>query len=169
MGAVRVGRVGEDMTPAEFIPKALVAAYQGMHMFPEYAVCEAALESAWGGSRLAIEANNLFGQKQSHHPGAIVYPTLDMRTEEWDAGQMVTTLAQWPVFPDWPTSFMERMQLLTRLADAYPHYAAALAATDGETFVREVSQTWSTDPLRADKVLEIYNAHKETLYDTSHA
>jgi flagellum-specific peptidoglycan hydrolase FlgJ len=155
------------VTPDIFIPRALTAAYQGMHMFPEFAVCEAALESAWGGSELAIKANNLFGQKQSHQGAAILYPILELPTKEWDAGQLVSTVANWPIFPDWPTSFMERMQLLARLAPAYPHYAAALAATDGETFIREVSQTWSTDPQRANKVLAIYNEHQTQLEVTT--
>ena len=147
------------MTPDEFIPRAITAAYAGLHMFPEYAVCEAALESAWGDSELAVKANNLFGQKQSHAASAIEYPVLELPTHEWIGGQMVPAVAAWPIFPDWPTSFAERMRLLQRLAPEYPHYAAALLATDGATFVREVSQTWSTDPERADKVLAIYDAH----------
>lgn len=151
------------MTPSEFIPRALTAAYQGQHIFPEYAVCEAALESNWGNSELAIKASNLFGQKQSHSYGAITYPVLELPTHEWDAGQMVATVAKWPIFPNWQTSFSERMVLLIRLAPAYIHYANALKAVDGESFVREVSQTWSTDPNRADKVLEIYNSHKSEL------
>ena len=152
------------MTPSDFIIKARTAAYQGMHIFPEYAVCEAALESRFGNSELAVKANNLFGQKQSHAAIAIQYPVLSLPTQEWDAGQMIVTTANWPIFPDWPTSFMERMSLLHRLAPAYPHYANALAAPDGETFVREVSKTWSTDPSRADKVLAIYSEYKEQLY-----
>ena len=55
--------------------------------------------------------------------------------------------------------FSARMRLLQGASRKYPHYAAALAATTGEEFVREVSQTWSTDPARASKVLSIYAAH----------
>ncbi|HZU08351.1 MAG TPA: glucosaminidase domain-containing protein, partial [Pseudacidobacterium sp.] len=51
-----------------FLQKAYQAAAAAGHIFPEYAACEAALESGWGLSHLATEANNLFGQKQAHPP-----------------------------------------------------------------------------------------------------
>jgi len=38
------------------------------------------------------------------------------------------------------------------------HYRAALAASKGEDYVRQVSLSWATDPARADKVLAIFNA-----------
>ena len=53
------------------------------------------------------------------------------------------------------------MALLERLAKAYPAYAAALAAIDGESFVRLVSKRWSTDPDRGLKVLRIHEVHRE--------
>ena len=53
-------------TPQDtFLRQASAAARAAGHIFPDYAACEAALESTWGQSRLAREANNLFGQKQS--------------------------------------------------------------------------------------------------------
>ena len=53
-------------TPQDsFLRQASAAARAAGHIFPDYAACEAALESTWGRSRLAREANNLFGQKQS--------------------------------------------------------------------------------------------------------
>lgn len=146
------------MEPQEFLAKATQAASESGHVWPEYAACEAALESGWGGSQLAVKANNLFGEK---NPRGSTYPTLDIPTHEWDATKKVyyNTVATWPIFPDWRTAFIERMNVLRRLESAFPHYANALAAKDGETFVKEVSQTWSTDPKRADKVLAIYEKH----------
>ncbi len=52
------------MIQDEFLSKACAAARSAGHIFPEYAACEAALESGWGMSGLAQKANNLFGQKQ---------------------------------------------------------------------------------------------------------
>ncbi len=53
-------------TPQDsFLRQASAAARAAGHIFPDYAACEAALESTWGRSRLAREANNLFGQKES--------------------------------------------------------------------------------------------------------
>lgn len=142
----------------DFLRKAAAAARAAGHLFPEYAACEAALESAWGQSGLATRANNLFGQKQSHPPIEGT-DTLPLPTREYLHGQWVTVPANWVLFKDWSTCFHARMRLLERASRKYPHYAAALAATTGEQFVNEVSQTWSTDPLRANKVLSIYRAH----------
>lgn len=143
----------------EFLQRAASAAQAAGHVFPEYAACEAALESAWGQSKLALQANNLFGQKQSHPPLAGV-GTLLLPTREFLRGTWVTVNAAWVSFPDWSACFDARMQLLHAASVRYPHYAAALAAATGEAFVREVSQTWSTDPARADKVLSIYTRHQ---------
>ncbi len=145
---------------SDFLLPAYQAAVKANHIFPAFAACEAALESGWGHSALSVEANNLFGQKQSHPPveGTM---TLDMTTREYLHGQWVTVQASWTKFPDWSACFVARMQLLERLSADYPHYAAALQASNGEQFITEVSITWSTDPQRAGKVLSIYDAHKD--------
>jgi flagellum-specific peptidoglycan hydrolase FlgJ len=153
------------MEPNDFLLKAFLAATQAKHIFPEYAACETALESAWGKSDLAIKGNNLFGRKQSKTP---VFETLEMPTHEWQHGEMVPAMAQWVKYPDWSSCFDDRMALLRRLSVAvddegqlkFPEYLAALNSQSGEDFINHVSKTWSTDPLRAHKVLEIYAAHK---------
>jgi flagellum-specific peptidoglycan hydrolase FlgJ len=140
----------------EFLSKARGAAAESGHMFPDFAACEAALESGWGHSKLAVDANNLFGQKQSH---PAVGESIAFPTKEYAHGAWMTVPASWMKFPDWPACFAARMALLKRLARAYPEYAAALAAPDGESFVMLVSKRWSTDPARAAKVIEVWNAH----------
>ncbi len=144
------------MTPAEFLEKAAQAARLAGHIFPEHAACEAALESAWGSSALAVEANNLFGQKQSHPPRG---GSLSLPTRECLHGAWVTVQAQWMVFSDWQDCFAERMTLLRALEAGYPHYRAALEAQTGEQFVTQVSRSWSTDPERSEKVLSVYRKH----------
>ncbi len=142
---------------ADFLIRASAAARIAEHIFPEYAACEAALESAWGRSRLAVEANNLFGQKQSHPP---VGDYLNLPTKEYLHGDWLWVQAVWVKFADWEACFAARMVLLKRLGDVYPAYAAALKATDGAAFVTLVSKKWSTDPERAVKVLEVWTAHR---------
>ncbi len=141
-----------------FLLRAYRAAQAAQHIFPEYAACEAALESGWGHSKLAIEANNLFGQKQSHPPLAGT-ETLPMPTREYLHDHWTTVLANWTKFPDWNECFAARMALLRRLSQTFPHYQAALKAATGEQYVMAVSQSWSTDPERAGKVLAVYDAH----------
>lgn len=148
-----------------FLRQTAAAAHAAGHIFPAYAACEAALESTWGQSRLARQANNLFGQKQSAEaesesdtpgvtPGVLVMPT-----QEFLHGRWVTVMARWARYPDQAACFRARMALLHRLQHSYPAYARALAATTGEAFIEEVSRAWSTDPQRAAKVLAIHRLH----------
>ncbi|MBX6359943.1 glucosaminidase domain-containing protein [Pseudacidobacterium ailaaui] len=141
-----------------FLQKACQAARAAGHIFPEYAACEAALESGWGLSLLATEANNLFGQKQAHPPLPGT-ETIALPTREYLHGTWSTVQAYWVKFPDWQACFAERMRRLRTLASGWPHYAAALSARTGEEFIQEVSKSWSTDPHRAGKVLSVYDHH----------
>jgi flagellum-specific peptidoglycan hydrolase FlgJ len=146
------------MMQEEFLRKAGDAARAAGHIFPEFAACEAALESGWGMSELAVTANNLFGQKQAH-PALSGTETISLPTREYLHGTWTTVQASWVKFANWQTCFEERMRLLKALEHAYPHYAAALAAKTGEEFIDAVSKSWSTDPARAGKVLAIYDRH----------
>jgi flagellum-specific peptidoglycan hydrolase FlgJ len=145
-----------------FLREAAAAARAAGHIFPEYAACEAALESNWGQSRLAREANNLFGQKasvQEQGPGEQGTGTLTLPTQEFLHGHWVTVIAHWARFADQIACFRARMELLRRLEHGYPAYARALVAGTGEAFVQAVSRAWSTDPERAAKVLAIHRQH----------
>jgi flagellum-specific peptidoglycan hydrolase FlgJ len=144
------------MDPSSFLTRAAAAARAAEHIFPEYAACEAALESGWGGSALALEANNLFGQKQPHPPRGA---SLTLPTREYLHGAWTTVAAHWRMFPDWQACFAERMALLHGLAEQWPHYREALSATTGEQFIEQVSLSWSTDPGRAAKVLAVSREH----------
>lgn len=144
-----------------FLRQASAAARAAGHIFPEYAACEAALESTWGQSRLAREANNLFGQKQSADAPSV--STIALPTREFLHGRWVTVTAHWARFADQSACFRARMALLQRLEHSYPAYGRALAAPNGEVFVEEVSRAWSTDPQRAAKVLAIHRQHSVSL------
>lgn len=136
-----------------FLDLASAEAVKANHPFAQMAACEAAEESNWGNSVLAKEDRNLFGMKQHSHP---VYGTMTLPTREFMLGEWKTVSSQWVQYPDWRACFADRLATLERLSNAFPHYKAALAAPDAETYIREVSQTWSTDPQRADKILAIY-------------
>jgi flagellum-specific peptidoglycan hydrolase FlgJ len=142
-----------------FLLEACADAKAAGHIFPEYAAAESALESAWGLSQLALKANNLFGQKQSHPPLPAT-TTLTLPTREFLHGHWVSVSANWVQFPSWEACFAARMALLRHLAASYPAYQEALAAVSGPEFITKVSKSWSTDPERAGKVLSIYDAHQ---------
>ena len=140
----------------QWLVEVAAEAQAGGHVFPQYAACEAALESNYGQSQLALKGNNLFGQKYRQ---GCPYGELDLPTREFLNGAWVTVTAHWIAYPDLATCFRDRMATLTRLRNAYPHYDAALKATTGEQYIQAVSLTWSTDPTRAQKVIAIYNEY----------
>jgi flagellum-specific peptidoglycan hydrolase FlgJ len=143
----------------DFLDRASAEAVKANHPFAQMAACEAALESSWGNSQLAREAFNLFGMKQHAHP---VCGTMTLPTNEFLDGKWMACSANWVHYPDWRACFADRLATLERLSNAYPHYAAALRAPDAQTFVTEVSKTWSTDPDRAKKVISIYQDYITT-------
>jgi flagellum-specific peptidoglycan hydrolase FlgJ len=140
----------------QFLDQATAEAVKANHPFPRMAACEAALESGFGVSMLAREGKNLFGMKQHAHP---IYGTMTLPTREFQGGEWLTVNSGWVVYPDWRACFADRLATLERLSNAYPHYAAALRAPDAQSYIAEVSKTWSTDPDRAKKVLSIYQEY----------
>jgi len=149
------------MTRDEFLQKAKQAAMNVGLKWPGYVAAECALESRYGQSKLALEANNLLGMKA--HKNTPLEQTLELPTKEYVDGQWKSAVARWMRYSDWEACLRDRQATLLALAAKYPHYAAALDAADGETFVREVSASWSTDPHRADVVLEVYRQHVSVL------
>jgi flagellum-specific peptidoglycan hydrolase FlgJ len=147
-----------DMDPDKklFIRQAAASARMVAHPFPEMAASEAALESAYGKSLLAIKYNNLFGMKQHKHP---TYGTISLPTREFENGAWVITNAEFVSYPTQEDCFADRLATLTRLASVYPNYKMALAATMPEDYIIHVSATWSTDPNRWIKVQTIYNEY----------
>jgi flagellum-specific peptidoglycan hydrolase FlgJ len=147
-----------------WIKKTVMQALAAAHVWPLMAACEAALESAYGQSLLARIDNNLFGMKQHVHA---VYGTHNLPTREFldpdgagpEPKQWLVVDAPFVHYPDVAACFADRMATLRRLAHAYPHYSAALAASDAYVYVDEVSKTWSTDPVRARKVTAIYGEY----------
>ncbi|HXM59367.1 MAG TPA: glucosaminidase domain-containing protein [Terriglobales bacterium] len=129
----------------QFLDRATAEAVKANHPFPQMASCEAALESTWGHSELAREANNLFGMKRHQHN---IYGVLNLPTREWSAAKGWTQVpgVDWEKYPDWRACFCDRLATLQKLSNAYPHYKAALDATDAKTYIISVSETWSTDP-----------------------
>lgn len=111
-------------------------------------VAQAALESAFGRSRLSREAHNYFGIKAHRDHAWIELPT-------WEVvdNKRIRTSARFARYESMAACFADRDRLILTL----PCYAAARAASsDPEAFTRELARRWATDPSYADKVLSIY-------------
>lgn len=152
------------MTPHDFIAKATIAATEarneGAVFSVPIAVAQAALESAWGTSRLAREAKNLKGVKAgSSWKGAVLeLPTREYREAD---DTWYTTIARWRRYPSWVDAFKDYGVLIERV---YPH--AAEVADDPRAFLEQlVARTYpkyATDPEYVGKVWGIVKQHNLT-------
>jgi flagellar protein FlgJ len=144
-----------SMTKADFIAAATAAAQESSALSgfpPGVTVAQAALESAWGRSQLATEANNYFGIKV--HGGM---PSVALPTTEIVGAAPVRVTARFARYASMADCFRDRDAILARLS----LYAAARAASkDPEAFTRALARHWATDPEYAEKVLAIYRAHE---------
>jgi len=113
-------------------------------------VAQAALESAWGNSRLARDANNYFGIK-----ARAGRPFIELPTTEVLNGTPRGVTAHFERYASMAACFAERDAILMRV----PVYAVARAsACDPEAFTRALAQHWATDPAYGEKILMLYRA-----------
>src|SRR6266571_1821433 len=130
------------------LAKVYASAKESGCIWPQAQACEVMVETRWGTSKLFLEDNNGFGMKQHCHP---VFVTVTLPTEEFLGNRWVTVNAPFVKYPTMADCFADRMNTLKTLAPSYPHYAAALAATNPEDFLTQVSRTWSTGPTRGEQ------------------
>jgi len=143
------------MTKQGFIAAATVAAQESSAVsgYPAgITVAQAALESAWGRSRLAAEAHNYFGIKARRGQ-----PAVEFETTEIVGAAPVRIRARFARYASMAECFRERDAIITRV----PLYAAARAAAgEPEAFLRALAKHWATDPQYAEKVLVVYRTHE---------
>lgn len=149
------------MTREEFLDRATRAAEEarksGAPISVPIAVAQAALESAWGASQLAREANNLKGVKagSSWNGDVLVLPTREYRTAD---ASWYTTEARWRKYPSWKAAFLDYGNLIRRV---YPH--AAAVADDPRAFLEQLVARhyprYATDPDYVEKVWRIVEEH----------
>lgn len=138
------------MTKDEFIAAARAAAQASSARsgFPaEIAVSQAALESAWGSSKLACLAHNYFGIKA--HGG---HPWIALPTCEYVDGKCRRVMARFARYESMEACFADRDRLIATL-DCYAESRAC--AADPEAFARALAKHWATDPRYAEKLLNL--------------
>jgi flagellar rod assembly protein/muramidase FlgJ len=154
----------DDMTPEAFIarlgPLALVSA-RSSGVPASFIVAQAALESGWGESRLAREANNLFGIKAGTSWNG---DTLTLDSREFIDGQWLSQGASWRRYADWQDSIDDHAAFLR----GNPRYAACFEHTDGVGFAGAVARAgYATDPNYASKLSAIIERYGLAPLDTA--
>lgn len=146
------------MTNADFLRAALAGAQDarevGAPIWPAAAAAHAANESAWGASRLAVDAKNLFGIKATgqhtpHWDGSYV----TMQTWEVIGGQNVMIDAKFRRYESWAGSFADYGDVIRRV------YPRAASATSDVAFLGGIflgpGLRWATDPDAFSKACRI--------------
>ena len=104
------------MSPHEFID-ALIPISKG-RIPQSFVIAQAALESRWGNSQLALQANNLFGIKADP---SWTGPTIEMGTQEIVTGGSVAEMATWRRYPSWQACIADHAQFFPA-----PHHLSDL-------------------------------------------
>ena len=120
-------------------------------------VAQAILESDWGRSTLAQNANNYFGMKAMGtlgDDGVVWMPT----SEYDDSGQLYQTMSAFRAY----TSLADSMADHDRLLSTLSRYASAMQdASDPKQFAQQVAlDGYSTDPSYANKLIALMDRYE---------
>ncbi|GIP28223.1 hypothetical protein J23TS9_33530 [Paenibacillus sp. J23TS9] len=123
-------------------------------------IAQAALESSWGESALTTKAGNLFGIKGEGPAGSV-----RMLTSEYVKGALVKIYAYFRAYHSWEESIQDHSRLIVSGVAGDRRYAGALN-TDGRTAAKMVAKAgYATDPLYADKLIQIMDQYNLYPYD----
>lgn len=149
------------MSPEQFIQEMAVAAQRCMtttRIPASLIIAQAALESAWGESRLTRLANNLFGIKADS-----TWTGLSFRiaTTEYVRGEPVLETDLFRLYPDWQASIDDHAAFLQGA-----RYAAAFNTANGIDFGYAIAAAgYATDPEYGQKLEAVIHTHDLLAYD----
>lgn len=121
-------------------------------------IAQAILESGWGESMLAREANNFFGVKARQDDRYV-----EMKTTEFEHGVPVAGMARFACYDSPESSFRAHALLLCTL----PRYKPAMdACQDAQQFARQLQACgYSTNPNYAVRLIELVRMYDLAQYD----
>lgn len=150
------------MTPQAFLDQLVGPAQvcQRLTGIPtSFTLSQAALESAWGASRLSQRAFNLFGVKADR---AWKGPTISIDTREVLNGQSVMVPAVWRAYADWLDCLTDRAAFFRK----NPRYAKCFEEDTGAGWARAVARAgYATDPDYATKLIAVMDGRALTRFD----
>lgn len=133
------------------------------HFFPSITLAQQILESGWGESTLAKEANNYWGRKEDN-PNVEAYV---VKTQEADKdGNFYTIEARFRIYKDLDEGFKDHDTIMTRSPWYENYYKDALNAKTPKEQAEGLTGTYATDPGYANKLMNIIETYDLTKYDT---
>lgn len=128
-------------------------------ILPSLCIAQACVESAYGTSELAINANNLFGIKAS---SGWTGKTYTKQTQEWDGTQYITVSAAFRAYDTMVACVEDYLTKLTTM----DRYANLVGCTDIQTACRLIREDGlATSPTYTETLLARVDKHDLTQYD----
>ncbi|WP_410769311.1 glycoside hydrolase family 73 protein [Fontibacillus sp. BL9] len=118
-------------------------------------IAQAALESNWGASGLAQQANNLFGIKGSGPAGSVMMPTTEYRN-----GKPIKINAAFRKYRSWGESVADHTRLLQN-----KRYASVLHRTGRQAAYAISAAGYATDPDYPAKLISLMDKYNLYEYD----
>lgn len=131
---------------------------------PSIRLAQMALESDWGRSELAINANNFGGIKASPPwSGEIYYKN----TQEWDnkKQEFIFIKAPFAKFKTFDEFAQYKANFLQRTEQAKTTYAKVFTAKTILDKTKALTGTYATDPNYSTKLIDLINKYNLTQYD----
>ncbi|TYA14406.1 mannosyl-glycoprotein endo-beta-N-acetylglucosamidase [Paenibacillus faecis] len=147
------------MDRAEFIAAIAPDAVKDWHQSgvpASLTIAQAALESNWGSSGLARQANNLFGIKGNGPAGSVMMPTTEYRN-----GSPIRIHAPFRKYRSWAESIADHTRLLQN-----KRYAGVLRRSGQEAAKAVAAAGYATDPSYASKLIGLMDKYNLYQYDT---
>lgn len=130
-------------------------------ILPSITIAQAILESMWGTSLLATNANNLFGIKGNHNG----YAYAKVSKEETAEGKMIDVESYFRHYPDWAASIKDHGEFLNSTPWRKNHYSSTLGEADYQKAAKGLAKTYATDSEYGVKLIGIIEEHKLTQFD----
>lgn len=152
------------MTKKEFITRIAPFAITDMsktNIAASLTIAQAALESAWGGSGLTKQGNNLFGIKGSGTAGSVT-----MQTTEYVSGRPIKVNAAFRAYKTWGESIADHSKLIINGVSWNRNLYKGVIGKRGVDAARAIAAAgYATDPKYAEKLISIMNEWNLYQYD----
>lgn len=155
---------------SDFISRVAVTAVQDWKerkiMLPSVVIAQAILESGWGKSELALNANALFGIKKHDWTGATY--TKDATEQKANGDYYTVYDTEWRAYSSWEESIIDHNDyILTRKReDGSLRYAEIVGNTDREAVCRLLQECgYATSLTYPEKLLRLITQNNLAQYD----
>lgn len=144
------------------VKKGALSGWENHKILPSLMGAQAILESGWGGSELAKEANNLFGIKDSDDWKGAIYPVL---TKEHVGGKVIEVVQNFRKYDSMSDSILDHSKFFSSTDWRKKNYQHVFGEKDYKKAVNAIlSPTapsgYATDVNYAEKIISIIEENK---------